>query len=115
MSVDCSDYRDIFLNDRPMMDARAPIEFSKGSFPGVINLPLMNDHERQRISPGRTLMGFSIVFAVVCARRLSSNGSRRKRASTIRGSLAATRPCVPFYWKPSIKPSTNVISSCWAA
>jgi tRNA 2-selenouridine synthase len=49
MSVDCSDYRDIFLNDRPMMDARAPIEFSKGSFPGVINLPLMNDHERQRV------------------------------------------------------------------
>jgi tRNA 2-selenouridine synthase len=49
MSVDYTDYRDIFLNDRPMMDARAPIEFSKGSFPGVINLPLMNDHERQRI------------------------------------------------------------------
>jgi len=49
MSVDCSDYRDIFLNDRPMMDARAPIEFSKGSFPGVINLPLMNDQERQRV------------------------------------------------------------------
>ena len=49
MSVDYTDYRDIFLNDRPMMDARAPIEFSKGSFPGVVNLPLMNDHERQRI------------------------------------------------------------------
>ena len=49
MSVDCSDYRDIFLNDRPMMDARAPIEFAKGAFPGVVNLPLMNDHERQRI------------------------------------------------------------------
>ncbi|KAB0483689.1 tRNA 2-selenouridine synthase [Pseudomonas reinekei] len=49
MSVDCTDYRDIFLNDRPMMDARAPIEFSKGAFPGVVNLPLMNDHERQRI------------------------------------------------------------------
>ncbi|KII29183.1 tRNA 2-selenouridine synthase [Pseudomonas fluorescens] len=49
MSVDCSDYRDIFLNDRTMMDARAPIEFSKGSFPGVTNLPLMNDQERQRV------------------------------------------------------------------
>jgi len=49
MSVDYTDYRDIFLNERPMMDARAPIEFSKGSFPGVVNLPLMNDHERQRI------------------------------------------------------------------
>lgn len=49
MSVDCSNYRDIFLNDRPMMDARAPIEFAKGAFPGAINLPLMNDLERQRV------------------------------------------------------------------
>jgi tRNA 2-selenouridine synthase len=49
MPVDCTDYRDIFLNDRPMMDARAPVEFLKGAFPGVVNLPLMNDLERQRI------------------------------------------------------------------
>ncbi|WP_433736168.1 tRNA 2-selenouridine(34) synthase MnmH [Pseudomonas putida] len=49
MSVDCTDYRDIFLNDRPMMDARAPIEFAKGAFPGTVNLPLMNDQERQRV------------------------------------------------------------------
>lgn len=49
MSADVSDYRDIFLNDRPMMDVRAPVEFSKGAFPGAVNLPLMNDHERQRV------------------------------------------------------------------
>ena len=49
MSRDFTDYRDIFLNDRPMMDARAPIEFQQGAFPGVVNLPLMNDLERQRV------------------------------------------------------------------
>ena len=49
MLRDCTDYRDIFLNDRPLMDARAPVEFHKGAFPGVINLPLMNDIERQKI------------------------------------------------------------------
>jgi tRNA 2-selenouridine synthase len=49
MRDNSSDYRDIFLNDRPMMDARAPVEFSKGTFPGVINLPLMDDSERQRV------------------------------------------------------------------
>ena len=32
-----------------MLDARAPVEFNKGSFPGVVNLPLMNDDERQRV------------------------------------------------------------------
>jgi tRNA 2-selenouridine synthase len=49
MSQDFTDYRDIFLNDRPLMDVRAPVEFFKGSFPGVVNLPLMNDNERQRV------------------------------------------------------------------
>lgn len=49
MSVDCTDYREIFLNDRPMMDTRAPIEFTKGALPGVLNLPLMTDQERQRV------------------------------------------------------------------
>ncbi len=49
MPGDITDYRTLFLNDVPMMDTRAPIEFAKGAFPGVLNLPLMNDLERQRI------------------------------------------------------------------
>ena len=49
MRDNSSNYRDIFLNDLPMMDARAPVEFSKGAFPGVLNLPLMDDNERQRV------------------------------------------------------------------
>lgn len=42
-------YRELFLNDTPMMDMRAPVEFAKGAFPGVCNLPLMSDSERQRV------------------------------------------------------------------
>ncbi|WP_192558505.1 tRNA 2-selenouridine(34) synthase MnmH [Pseudomonas allokribbensis] len=49
MDPDYGDYRDIFLNDRPLMDVRAPVEFHKGAFPGVVNLPLMNDLERQKV------------------------------------------------------------------
>jgi tRNA 2-selenouridine synthase len=49
MRDNSSNYREIFLNDVPMMDARAPVEFNKGAFPGVLNLPLMNDSERQRV------------------------------------------------------------------
>ena len=46
---DTSDYLSLFLNDVPLMDVRAPIEFSKGSFPNAINAPLMNDEERHRV------------------------------------------------------------------
>lgn len=42
-------FNEIFLHDVPLMDVRAPVEFGKGAFPGVINLPLMNDIERQKV------------------------------------------------------------------
>jgi len=49
MRDNSSDYRQLFLNDVPMMDMRAPVEFAKGAFPGVVNLPLMSDSERQKV------------------------------------------------------------------
>lgn len=49
MRGDTQDYRTLFLEGVPMMDARAPVEFAKGAFPGAINLPLMNDIERQKV------------------------------------------------------------------
>lgn len=49
MRENSSNYRDIFLNDLPLMDARAPIEFRKGAFPRAVNLPLMEDIERQKV------------------------------------------------------------------
>jgi len=44
-----SDYLALFLNDIPMMDVRAPVEFEKGSFPNSVNEPLMNDEERHLV------------------------------------------------------------------
>ena len=32
-----------------MLDTRAPVEFVKGAFPGAVNIPLMNDAEREQI------------------------------------------------------------------
>jgi tRNA 2-selenouridine synthase len=49
MPGDISNYRDLFLSGQPMLDVRAPVEFNKGAFPGAVNLPLMNDDERQKV------------------------------------------------------------------
>ncbi|HAC29259.1 MAG TPA: tRNA 2-selenouridine(34) synthase MnmH, partial [Marinobacter hydrocarbonoclasticus] len=46
---DTDDYLNLFLNDVPLMDVRAPVEFTKGSFPSAENGPLMNDEERHRV------------------------------------------------------------------
>jgi len=42
-------FRRIVLENRPLIDVRAPVEFHKGAFPGAVNLPLMTDEERRRI------------------------------------------------------------------
>ena len=40
------DFREIVLQNRPLIDVRAPIEFDQGAFPTSVNLPLMSDEER---------------------------------------------------------------------
>ncbi|WP_300088562.1 tRNA 2-selenouridine(34) synthase MnmH [uncultured Nitrosomonas sp.] len=39
----------LFLADTPLIDVRAPIEFTQGALPGAINLPILNDEERARV------------------------------------------------------------------
>lgn len=46
---DTDNYLSLFLNSTPLLDVRAPVEFSKGSFPGAENAPLMNDNERHQV------------------------------------------------------------------
>lgn len=46
---DTDDYLSLFLNDTPLLDVRAPVEFERGSFPAATNGPLMNDDERHEV------------------------------------------------------------------
>lgn len=41
--------RSLLLNNTPLMDVRAPSEFARGAFPCAVNLPLLQDVERQRV------------------------------------------------------------------
>lgn len=52
-----SDFRDLFLQERPLMDVRAAVEFVQGSLPGAIHLPLMNDEERARVGQTYKISG----------------------------------------------------------
>lgn len=42
-------YRQLFLDDTPLMDVRAPVEFAKGAFPSATNLPLLDDRQREQV------------------------------------------------------------------
>lgn len=43
------DFQTLFCDDVPLLDVRAPIEFSQGAFPCSHNAPLLNDDEREQI------------------------------------------------------------------
>ncbi|MDF2612968.1 MAG: selU [Clostridia bacterium] len=45
----CNDFEKIVIEETPLIDVRAPIEFEKGSFKNAVNLPLMNDEERRLV------------------------------------------------------------------
>ena len=44
-----TDYRALFLQDMPLLDLRAPVEFEKGAFPCATNIPLLDDAQREMI------------------------------------------------------------------
>ncbi len=49
MQQDTDDYQALFLQDTPMMDVRAPIEFDKGAFPCSQNIPILDNRQREVI------------------------------------------------------------------
>jgi tRNA 2-selenouridine synthase len=75
---DTEDYRALLLSDAPMMDVRAPVEFSKGSFPSSTNLPLMTNDERHEVGicykqhgqDAAIELGHSLVTGQVKAQRI---------------------------------------------
>lgn len=44
-----SDFKQIVLDDTPLIDVRAPIEYTKGAFLNSINIPILNDDERKKV------------------------------------------------------------------
>ena len=47
--LEVDNFQLLFKNNTPLMDVRAPVEYSRGSFPGSFNVPLMADNERHLV------------------------------------------------------------------
>ncbi len=43
------DFKRLVIENVPLIDVRAPVEFDKGAFPNAINLPLLHDKEREEV------------------------------------------------------------------
>ncbi|AHG18291.1 tRNA 2-selenouridine synthase [Chania multitudinisentens RB-25] len=75
--LEVDDYRRIFLQDVPLIDVRAPIEFQQGAFPSAINLPLLNNSERQAV--GICYKQHGQQAAVALGHRLVNGSLREQR------------------------------------
>ncbi len=74
-----TDIASVFLDDRPLLDVRAPVEFAQGAFPGAENRPLLTDEERHQVGirykeagqDAAIALGYELVDAQEKARRVA--------------------------------------------
>ena len=73
-----NDFKSIVINNTPLIDVRAPMEYEKGAFPNSINIPILNNEERHIIgicykekgNEEATKLGYSIVAGKIKEDRL---------------------------------------------
>jgi len=75
--LEIDNFQQLFQKNIPLMDVRAPVEYSRGSFPGVLNAPLMTDNERHLV--GRIFKQSGQLSAIELGRQLVSGKIKNKR------------------------------------
>ena len=75
--LEIDNFQQLFQNNTPLMDVRAPVEYSRGSFPGVLNAPLMTDNERHLV--GRSFKQSGQLSAIELGRQLVSGTIKNQR------------------------------------
>ncbi len=84
---DGTDYRAILAADTPLIDVRAPVEFTQGAMPAAINLPLMNNDERAAVGTCYKRQGPEAALAL--GHRLVSGETREQRLEAWRAACLA--------------------------
>lgn len=74
------DFRSIVLNQTPLIDVRAPVEYAQGAFTSATNLPLMNNAEREQVGLCYKKQGNAA--AVELGHKLVSEGVRQPRVES---------------------------------
>ncbi len=72
-----NNYKKIILEEIPLIDVRAPIEYEKGAFLHTINLPIMNNEERHLVGQCYKQQGHDEAF--VLGHKLVSGELKKKR------------------------------------
>ncbi len=86
VDITISNFEKIVVDDVPLVDVRAPIEFASGAIPGARNLPLMDDEQRHRVGKCHKQNGPEA--AVRLGYKLVNGDIKKERVAAWRGLLA---------------------------
>jgi len=89
-----NDYPSLITRKLSLIDVRAPVEFAKGSLPGSVNLPILNDEERHLV--GKCYKNKGSDAAVVLGHKLVSGQVKEERIQAWKEALNS-RPDTALY------------------
>ncbi|RVU86283.1 tRNA 2-selenouridine(34) synthase MnmH [Leucothrix sargassi] len=95
-TLEAQDYRRLFVDDIPMIDLRAPIEFTQGAFASSTSLPLMSDLEREAVG--------------TCYKQEGQDAAIKLGHELVSGELKATRIAA---WKAFIEANPHGALYCF--
>ena len=91
-----SDFHSIVLNETPLLDVRAEVEFKKGAFTNATNLAILNDNERHLVGTKYKQEGNAA--AVKLAEKLIQEEGKNQRVNL---------------WKKYLKENPNALLYCF--
>ena len=99
-----SEFKDLFTQDLPMLDVRAPLEFERGAFPAATNLPLLFDTERHEI--GKRFKNAGKEAAIKLGNELVSGESKQERLENWQKFLKANPSAVMYCFRGGLRSQT---------
>lgn len=102
------DFKSIVLNNTPLIDVRAPVEFTQGAFPNTVNLPLMTDEERQKV--GICYKHYGNEAAVKLGHKLVNEQVREPRVQSWRAFMDAHPDALLYCFRGGMR---SKISQQW--
>jgi tRNA 2-selenouridine synthase len=94
--IPSSEFAKLFLEARPLIDVRAPVEFIKGAFPSATNLPLMEDSEREKVG--------------TCYKQQGQDAAIKLGHALVNGSVKEQRIAA---WRKAIEANPNSYLYCF--
>lgn len=100
-----TDFAPLFLDDVPLMDVRAPIEFAQGAFPAAINVPLLDDRQRELIGTEYKRAGQAA--AITLGLQLATPEIRAQRLADWQGFITTHPQGVLYCFRGGLRSRTT--------